>query len=103
MTKAEREKEWETRIADFRASGQSAKDWCAANGLKTERLWYWLRRYKTDKATPSTQWIPVEVSEQLPKSKCNALLIRVGEASIEVKPGFDPGLLSQIVRALTLC
>ena len=33
-----------------------------------------------------------------------ALLIRVGEACVEVKPGFDPALLSEIVRVLvTLC
>jgi hypothetical protein len=47
MTKAERQKEWANRIAEYRASGQSVKEWCAANNVKPERLWYWLRRYKT--------------------------------------------------------
>lgn len=103
MTKTERQKEWENRIAQYRASGQSAKEWCAANNVKPERLWYWLRRYKTKQDTPSmkpTQWLPVEVSKQTPMDQSNPLLIRVGEASIEVKPGFDPALLSEIVRVL---
>lgn len=31
MTKAERQKEWEVRVAAFRASGQSISAWCAAH------------------------------------------------------------------------
>lgn len=34
MTKAERQREWESRVAEFRASGQSTKEWCAAHDLK---------------------------------------------------------------------
>ncbi|MFZ5687587.1 MAG: IS66 family insertion sequence element accessory protein TnpA [Bacillota bacterium] len=31
MTKAEYRKEWEQRVAAFRASGQSTTEWCAAH------------------------------------------------------------------------
>jgi hypothetical protein len=103
MTRAELQKEWETLIAEYRASGQSAKEWCAANDVKPERLWYWLRSQKTKENGPfmkSTRWLPVAVSEQSPMEQGNSLLIRVGVACIEVKPGFDPALLSEIVRVL---
>ena len=106
MTKAEWREEWENRIAHYRDSGKSVTEWCAANNVKAERLWYWLRKYKTSKDTPfkSNQWLPVEVREHSPAEKDNSLLIRVGEAQIEVKTGFDPALLCQVVRALiTLC
>jgi len=107
MTKVEREKEWESRIAEYRASGLSVKEWCAAHDVKPHRLWYWLRRNKTRKpasSVKSTQWLPVEVSEGESMDQNNELVVRVGEASIEVKPGFDPALLSEIVRILvTLC
>ncbi len=107
MTKAERQKEWESRIAEYRASGQSVKEWCTANDIKPERLWYWLRKHRIKKDSSlkeTTQWLPVEVSKQSPMEQGNALLIRVGGAYIEVKPGFDPALLSEIVRVLVaLC
>jgi len=107
MTKVERQKEWETRITEYRASGQSAKVWCAAHNVTPRQLWYWLRKFKSKKDAPfmkSPQWLPVEVSGQLPAEQGNALLIRVGKAGIEVRPGFDPALLSQVVRVLvSLC
>jgi len=50
MTRAERQKEWENRITQYRDSGESVKEWCAANNVKADRLWYWLRKYKTGRA-----------------------------------------------------
>ncbi|AOQ22925.1 hypothetical protein MTAT_24380 [Moorella thermoacetica] len=66
MTKAELQKLWENRIAEYRASGQSVKEWCASHDDVTPRqLWYWLRKFKNQKDTsPITRWLPVEVSEQ---------------------------------------
>ncbi|QGG47317.1 hypothetical protein [Heliorestis convoluta] len=47
----------------------------------------------------------VEVGETSERdSLASPLVIRVGQAVIEVKPGFDPALLTQVVRTLkTLC
>ena len=105
MTRAERQKEWETRIAEYRASGQTAREWCAANEVHPAQLWYWLRKYKPrDTALMnSTQWLSVRVGEEA-EDLGDSLIIRVGEASIEVKPGFNPALLSEVVRVLiTVC
>ena len=103
MTQTEKQQQWENRIAEYRASGQSVRQWCASNDVKPERMWYWLRKYKTngDTFSPSSQWLPVEVCEHLPVDQNSALMLRVGKACIEVKPGFDPSLLVQVVRALT--
>lgn len=94
---------WETRIVEYRASGLGAKEWCAAHNVTPRQLWYWLRKIKNKKpATPvkSTQWLPVEVRAEKPMVQNNTLLIKVGQASIEVRPGFDPKLLSEVVRLL---
>jgi len=108
MTKLEhleKQKEWENRINLYRASGRSVKHWCAANNIKPGQLWYWLRKFKSGNDAPlmeSNQWLPVEVRDYPPRE--NALLIRVGEVCIELKSGFDPSLLTQVVRTLlTLC
>lgn len=104
MTKTELRKEWAARVAAYKASGQSASAWCAANNLNTRQLWYWLRKYKnTD--TPAVmpfQWLSLEVGEPRPGSANeSALLVRVGQATVEVKPGFNPALLSDVVRTLS--
>jgi transposase-like protein len=108
MTKTELRKEWEARVAAYKASGQSASAWCAANNLKPRQLWYWLRKHKNIETAPAvkpSQWLSVEVSELKPNSaQGSALLVRVGQATVEVKPGFNPALLSDVVRILAeLC
>ncbi|MDI3538260.1 MAG: hypothetical protein PWQ13_283 [Bacillota bacterium] len=85
MTKAELRQEWERRIAEYRASGQSAKEWCAAHNVTPRQLWYRLKKYKT---------------RMNPLRQTNELLIRVGLAGIEVRPGFDLALLAKVVKVL---
>ena len=105
MTKAEARKKWETRVTAFKASGQTAPKWCLAHDLKLHQLRYWLRKYESKKAavTPSSKWMPIEVAEQSNDPK-SSLLIRIGQADVEVKLGFNPVLLSDVVRTLAgLC
>ncbi|WP_308160368.1 MULTISPECIES: hypothetical protein [unclassified Bacillus (in: firmicutes)] len=44
MPKTDLRKEWERRIAVFRASEQTQANWCAANDLKIHQFKYWLKR-----------------------------------------------------------
>ncbi|OIQ57534.1 hypothetical protein MOTE_22140 [Moorella thermoacetica] len=108
MTKAELQELWLTRIAEYKMSGQSVREWCATHeGISPRQLWYWLRKYKDQEGVlspQSTRWLPVEISKQASIEQGHALLVNVGPVSIEVKPGFDPALLSQVVRVLVeLC
>jgi transposase-like protein len=103
MTKTELRKEWAERVAAYKASGQKASAWCVAHDLNPRQLSYWLRKYKnTDtSAIMPSQWLSLEVNESRTSSaKGSALLIRVGQATVEVKPGFNPALLSDVVRTL---
>ena len=100
-------REWETRIAEYQASGQSVREWCAANGIKPGRLWYHLRRCrercqeKAGKETMAPMWLQATLTGPAPEEQDSArLLIRIGEATIEVRAGFDPELLSGVVRVL---
>ncbi|MGI6286761.1 helix-turn-helix domain-containing protein [Neomoorella humiferrea] len=106
MTKAERQKLWEDRITAYQKSGQSVKEWCATQeGVSPRQLWYWLRKYKNqNEVSPviTNRWLPVEISQE--GSREQALLVKIGPATIEVRPGFDPTLLSQVIKALiALC
>lgn len=104
MTKAELQALWETRISEYQASGQSVREWCASQeGVSLRQLWYWLRKYKNQNVVSSgksNRWLPVEISEKASIDQGHTLLVNVGTASIEVRPGFDPALLAQVVRVL---
>lgn len=102
MTKTELRAQWGERVAAFRSSGQSVTSWCAENNLKSNQLWYWLRKYKLvdiPNKMPS-QWLSVEIGDLKPSCQKDVLLVRVGQAVIEVQPGFNPALLSDVVRVL---
>lgn len=63
MSNIELRKEWEERVTVFKSSGQSTKEWCAANDFKINRLHYWFRKIKKeDKSTrQKPQWMSVEI------------------------------------------
>ncbi|CCQ95156.1 hypothetical protein CULT_2320005 [[Clostridium] ultunense Esp] len=45
MTKLTLREEWEVRVADFRASGMTAKARCNKHQLKIHQLWYWYEKF----------------------------------------------------------
>lgn len=104
MTQAENRKKWDSRVAAFKTSNQSATEWCAAHDLKTHQLHYWIRKFKSadEPTVKQTQWLSLEVGELKTSSDPKALPIRVGKATIEVRQGFDPTLLSDVVRTLAV-
>ncbi|KEO85289.1 IS66 family insertion sequence element accessory protein TnpA [Tumebacillus flagellatus] len=101
MAQPEIKKTLEARIADFRASGLSGSQWCEQNQIATSQFYYWKRKLMNMTA-PSSQWVTLQVQ---PSSLNDpSLFVTVGPAVIEVKPGFDRDLFSDVVRTLqTLC
>lgn len=110
MNKEELRKDWEMKIAEFKASGQTQAKWCAAHNLNIHQLRYWLKRFRSNGTTETTEtktlsdskWLPIDISEQ--QGSNNSLLVKVGEFSIEVQSGYDPALFLDVVRKLkSLC
>ncbi|MGI6284875.1 helix-turn-helix domain-containing protein [Neomoorella humiferrea] len=103
MTKAELQALWETRIAEYKKSGQSVREWCASyEGVSSRQLWYWLRKYKNQDGVTrgkANRGLPVEISNQSFIEEDHTLLVKIGPVNIEVRPGFDPALLSQVVSS----
>jgi transposase-like protein len=101
MNKSELRIEWEQRMDNFMSSGQSASKWCATHDVNIHQFWYWKKRLKAGQ-TPeieSTKWLAVEMEDSIEQSK-NKLIVRVGQATVEVSPGFDSNLLADVVRTL---
>ncbi|MWC29881.1 IS66 family insertion sequence element accessory protein TnpA [Paenibacillus sp. MMS18-CY102] len=108
-TKEQRLHEWIARIADYMNSGLTMSAWCTANHFTKEKLRYWLRKTKaassTAALTPPTHWVPLAVADQTESpNSAPSLVVCVGQASIELRIGFDAQLLREIVQALeALC
>ena len=105
MNKQQRLQDWTTRVTDFKNSGLTMSAWCKAHNQTIHQLKYWLRKLNPiSSSTPSSAtWLPLTIaSHPAESSSSSSFLVRVGHAGIEVKTGFNPELLREIVRALEL-
>jgi hypothetical protein len=93
MTQEQLRKQWADQVAAFKASGQSTTDWCTEQNIKPSQLRYWLRKDKNIQT--KTTWLPLNLDDT-----DAPLLVKVGQVTVEVKPGFDPRLLLDVVKAL---
>ncbi|MEA2874467.1 MAG: hypothetical protein QOH67_4598 [Hyphomicrobiales bacterium] len=85
--------------AEYEASGLSQADFCTQEDVPLKTLGRYLTRYRKQRAVVSQpqRWVAVEVSGH---SGCGlAVLLSTGHR-IEVKRGFDPGTLRQLVAVL---
>ena len=94
----QRRREWEKRIAHWRASGLSMAAYCRRHELSYTLLVRWRRRLERGAAAaPALTLIPVVAPAP---SQCPIVIRLAGEIGIEVGRGFDAELLSAVVRAL---
>src|SRR5690606_33139133 len=101
MTKDERLALWVARIKDYQASGERVATWCERHQVTQHQLWYWMRKVKQAEQpvqlADHPQWMALRLDETK-TGGVQSLLVRVGTASIEVKAGFEPSLLADVVR-----
>jgi len=106
MTKAEQQKQWDVRVSEFKASGQSQAAWCKAQNINLRTFNYWFVKSKKT-VSPSrkpSNWISLKAREREENPRDSVFKVKIGQAAIEVKPNFDSVLLLNIVKVLsTLC
>lgn len=95
MTKQEREGYWRELLERQAASGLSVRAWCARETVGYATFMYWRRRLGRTGAVERLTLIRVEEA-----AVGDGLWLWVGGVRIEVKAGFDAGLLRQVVEAL---
>jgi transposase-like protein len=103
-TQVERRRVWESRISAFRASGQKATEWCAANQINRRQLYNWMRRFNNERSGDrSGAWVTALVDQQS-ANPSSSIEMKIGSVVIEVKSGYDAALLINVVRTLqTVC
>ncbi|MGH4140727.1 IS66 family insertion sequence element accessory protein TnpA [Clostridium sp.] len=97
---------WEQRVADFKASGQTATMWCESKKIRPATLRYWIRVFKPNNTVTekSTSWISVDTSELKVISKEQPLIVNIGNASMEINSDFNKNLFLKVTELLlSLC
>jgi hypothetical protein len=112
------EAKWAERVREWRASGRSAEQFAEGQGFKPSTLRFWASRLRVKTLsvtapvargeggrvrlvrvdrTPSA----IEGRAAARESSSSAtVVIAIGTARIEVRPGFDRSLLSAVVETL---
>jgi hypothetical protein len=94
----QRRRQWERRVAGWRASGLSMAAYCRQHGLSYWMFVRWRQRIERT-VTPASRLTLIPVVAPTPSG--GAITIRLPDGiGIEVKPGFDAGVLSALMRAL---
>jgi len=99
---------WRSRLADLDASLLPVAKWCELNNVPRGRVTYWRRKLACIVSNPVDQeggrWLCVHVAEAQPAVEApptqGDITLRIGNALLDVRPGFDPALLRSVVAAL---
>ena len=87
---------WAGLIKRWRGSGQTMLAWCGEQEVSDTQFCKWRRRLEAEREAAPLTLIPVVST---PSQR--ALVVRLpGAVGIEVESGFDPALLTAVVRAL---
>ncbi|WP_397326783.1 IS66 family insertion sequence element accessory protein TnpA [Paenibacillus sabuli] len=107
-SREQRARVWVARLAEYHASGQTMKAWCAAHAVSIDQLKYWKRKHKDSQVEGSSapslpRLLPVALTEDSPLPSPEPLSLYIGSVRLEVRSGFDPQLLRATVAALQSC
>lgn len=101
---------WTSRLADFRASGESGRAWCERHQVSQDQFYYWRQKLaKAEQSANRPQWLSLNLvdpasAEPTIDKAADPILVHVCLARIEVRPGFDPTIVAEVVKALkNLC
>lgn len=104
MSKIAREKMWESRIEQFKQSGQKLTKWCSINKIRVDTFSYWLAKEKNDaapKGVDTSQWVSLKIIDNTPELPSESrLTIKIGKAVIDINRGFNPEILLDVVKVL---
>lgn len=102
MANETRERQWAERVAEWRASGRSARAYCEGRDFNHRDLYRWGQRLK--RAAPrrapagAVQMVRVESRKVTPPQA--ALTIELGATRVAVPAGYDGATLRTVLEAL---
>jgi transposase-like protein len=102
MTHTKRRKLWEALVADYAQSKLPVREWCDKHGVTDNQLRYWVKWFEDkEQEETSVTWTPVLVAPLLAAGE--GISVHIGAARIEVRHGFDPDLLREVLLVVAAC
>jgi len=100
----ETQKKWQERVVAWKASGKTCEEFVEGQGYAatTLRQWVFQLRKKEREAKAETVTLAKVVRQESSSNLVStAMVVDVAGARIEVRRGFDRGLLRELIAALT--
>jgi transposase len=97
---------WAVRVAEWKASGLTAVEYCAKNGLAKTSLYWWSTQLKGPgrmKPEPMELARVVRVKPSEPPQGDGVVRVEVGGARLYIGEGVQRGTLVTILDALSEC
>lgn len=102
---------WRKRVADWRASGETAADYCEERGLSLSRLRYWaykrprgktpaIRESTEPAAAPAFARVVRAGGTKPQRDEAVAIVLEVDGARVHIGRGFDREALADVVAVL---
>jgi len=91
---------WEQRLAEHETSGKSITAWCKEHLIRENQFYYWRKKLSKNQVGDNRpiKWLSLEAEQA--KLSPGPIAVHVGQVTVEIKQGFDPQLLRQIVKVL---
>ncbi|TFJ91715.1 IS66 family insertion sequence element accessory protein TnpA [Lentibacillus salicampi] len=106
MTLKDKRIAWKSRYDAWKESDQGVAEWCRDHDIKPHQMYYWIQQFQgiqdAQKEEPGgTQWLTVQMDNDFVSSEGQVpIYIHFDAISVEVRPGANAGLLSDVVHIL---
>ena len=94
---------WKKHVEEYKASGLTREAYSKRKRIQAYQLDYWRRKFsrsnKTSAALHKDQWVPLQISDR-PIERDSRIDLWVGPVRVEIKHGFDPQLLAEVLQAI---
>ena len=87
---------WEKEISEWKVSSLTVIEYCRRRNIGRHQFFYW--RKKLSRKSKSVEFI--EVPRLRPSPVLTPILVKTGRFTVEIKSGFDPADLEQVLRIL---
>jgi hypothetical protein len=88
---------WQAQVSSWRRSGLSQAQFCRDHNLKVRDFGYWKRKFS--RSSGSARFVPLRVRSTPSPSSSLGLVLESG-LRIEVREGFSPGTLRDLIHTL---
>lgn len=101
MAQRKSESIWKQTIADCKASGLSARQWCEKNNINLSTYKYWLTRVNKQKnSATDICWAEMKIPETVRHSGSTSITIRYDNFVLDIHQNTDLQLLAVVLKTL---